>query len=266
MADTSGSLARHAATAACLLMLGASVNAQTPDAQAPEPGFLTRYDFHLGADRLIIDDQRFSWDTHFGGSIDAIDYVVGRLSGIIEYEAILGDEFRAFDPNQSYYTLEVSSSYRIKATEIAGVFHHVSRHLSDRSKRFPIAWNVASARVLRQLATKTVTMDLQGEAGGIVERAYIDYSWTADLSVMVRRTLSPRVGLFAYGYGEFYGVDGSISDRGTQKGGRIEAGVRFNGSGGAIELFAGFENRIDADPTDLMSQRWGLAGFRLVGK
>ena len=62
--------------------------------------FLTRYDFHLGADRLIIDDQRFSWDTHFGGSIDAIDYVVGRLSGIVEYQAILGDEFRAFDPNQ----------------------------------------------------------------------------------------------------------------------------------------------------------------------
>lgn len=51
-----------------------------------------------------------------------------------------------------------------------------------------------------------------------------------------------------------------------ERGGRIEAGVRFNGSAGAIELFAGFENRIDADPTDLMSQRWGLAGFRLVGK
>ena len=77
--------------------------------------------------------------------------MVGRLSGIVEYEAILGDEFRAFDPNQSCYTLEVSSSYRIKATEIAGVFHHVSRHLSDRSKTFPIAWNMAGARVLRQL-------------------------------------------------------------------------------------------------------------------
>src|SRR5262245_10875556 len=224
MADTSGSLVRHAAMAACLLMLAASANAQSPDAQAPEPGFLTRYDFHLGADRLIIDDQRFSWDTHFGGSIDAIDYVVGRLSGIVEYEAILGDEFRAFDPTQSSYTLEVASSYRVKATEMVGVFHHVSRHLSDRSKRFPIAWNVAGARVLRQLTTKTVTIDLQGEAGGITERAYIDYSWTADLSVMIRHTLSPRVGLFAYGYGQLYGVDGAISDRGTQKGGRIEIG------------------------------------------
>lgn len=251
---------------ACLLMLAASANAQSPDAQAPGPAFLTRYDFHLGADRLIIDDPRFSWDTHFGGSIDAIDYVVGRLSGIVEYEAILGDEFRAFDPNQSYYTLEVSSSYRIKATEIAGVFHHVSRHLSDRSKPFPIAWNVAGARVLRRLTTKTVTIDLQGEAGGIAERAYVDYSWTADLSVMIRHTWSPRVGLFAYAYGELYGVDEAISDRSTQRGGRTEAGVRFNGSAGAIELFAGFENRIDADPTDLMSQRWGLAGFRLVGK
>src|SRR4029434_1775864 len=156
MADPSGSLVRHAAMSACLLMLAASANAQSPDAQAPEPAFLTRYDFHLGADRLIIDDQRFSWDHVLGGSIDAIDYVVGRLSGIVEYEAILGDEFRAFDPNQAYYTLEVSSSYRIKATEIAGVFHHVSRHLSDRSKPFPIAWNVAGRRVLRQVGTQTV--------------------------------------------------------------------------------------------------------------
>jgi hypothetical protein len=247
-------------------MLAASAKAQSPDDRPPGPEFLTRYDFHLGADRLIIDDQRFSWDTHFGGSIDAIDYVVGRLSGIVEYEAILGDEFRAFDPNQAYYTLEVSSSYRVKATEFAGVFHHVSRHLSDRGKRFPIAWNVAGARVLRQWATKAATIELQGEAGSVVQRAYIDYSWTADLSVTIRRTLSPRVSLFAYGYGELYGVDGAISDRGTQKGGRIEAGVRFNGSAGALELFAGFENRIDADPTDLTSQRWGLAGFRLVRK
>src|SRR4029450_12439790 len=99
MADTSGSLVRDAATAACLLMLAASADAQSPDAQTPELGFLTRYDFHVGADRLIIDDQRFSWDTHFGGSIDAIDYVVGRLFGIIEYEAILGNEFSDLDPN-----------------------------------------------------------------------------------------------------------------------------------------------------------------------
>jgi hypothetical protein len=155
-------------------MLAASAKAQSPDDRPPGPEFLTRYDFHLGADRLIIDDQRFSWDTHFGGSIDAIDYVVGRLSGIVEYEAILGDEFRAFDPNQAYYTLEVSSSYRVKATEFAGVFHHVSRHLSDRGKRFPIAWNVAGARVLRQWATKAATIELQGEAGSVVQRAYID--------------------------------------------------------------------------------------------
>ena len=106
--------------AACLLMLAASANAQSPDAQAPEPGSC-RVTTFIWARRLIIDDQRFSWDTHFGGSIDAIDYVVGRLSGIVDYEAILGNEFRAFDPNQGNYTLEVSASYRIGDGDCWGV-------------------------------------------------------------------------------------------------------------------------------------------------
>ena len=99
---------------------------------------------------LPTEDQRFSWDTYFGGDVDFLDYVVGRLSGLADYHAVLGDEYRPFDPNQAYYTLEVSSSYRIGETEIAGVFHHVSRHLSDRPKQLAIAWNVAGRGVLRR--------------------------------------------------------------------------------------------------------------------
>jgi hypothetical protein len=44
----------------------------------------------------------------------------------------------------------------------------------------------------------------------------------------------------------------------------VEAGVRLNGRAGAIELFAGFERRIDADPLDRQTQQWAMAGFRLV--
>ena len=93
---------------------------------------MSRYDFHLSAAAVAVNDPRFSWETHFGGDIDVADYVVGRSSILVDYEAVLGDEFRAFDPNQGNYTLEASSSARVGDTEIAGVFHHVSRHLSDR--------------------------------------------------------------------------------------------------------------------------------------
>src|SRR6058998_605438 len=105
MPDTHGSLRRRATMAACLALgLASPLFAQSPPAAAATgPDFFTRYSFHLTANALAIDDERFSWDTHFGGDLDLIDYVKGRTSILVDYEAVLGDEFRAFDPNQAYY-------------------------------------------------------------------------------------------------------------------------------------------------------------------
>jgi hypothetical protein len=33
-----------------------------------------------------------------------------------------------------------------------------------------------------------------------------------------------------------------------------------------LEVFAGYEKRVDADPLDRLSQRWALLGFRLLSK
>ena len=52
----------------------------------------------------------------------------------------------------------------------------------------------------------------------------------------------------------------------AQTGVLLEAGVRVNGRAGALEIFAGYENRVDADPLDRQSRRWGLVGFRLLSK
>src|SRR3954468_7733869 len=100
-----------AAAAAILIIVSvSSAHAQmTTPAVAPAPAapdFMSRYDFHLSAAALAVNDPRFSWETHFGGDIDLPDYVVGRSSILVDYEAVLGDEFRAFDPNQGNYTLE----------------------------------------------------------------------------------------------------------------------------------------------------------------
>ena len=175
MPETVEKLIRHAAAGACLCVLSAaSVAAQPPSqptvaAPPSQPEFLSRYDYHLAAGALAVGDQRFSWDTHFGGSLDIVDYIVGRAGIAVDYEAVLGDEYRAFDPNQGNYTLEAAASGRIgPSTEVVGMLHHVSRHLSDRPKRFAIAWNLLGVRILHQQKLGDLVVDVDLEGGKVV--------------------------------------------------------------------------------------------------
>jgi hypothetical protein len=284
MADTVGSLTRRlcrsASFTACLVLLRAAGAAAQPPLPQPvvttapsEPEFLPRYDFHLNAERLITSlpdtDQRFSWDTHFGGSLDLADFVVARAGVLLDYEAVLGSEYRPFDPNQGNYILEGYVMGRLGGdTEVGGLFHHESRHLSDRykPKDLPVAWNELGARILHRITLGSATVDADLEGGYAVEHAYVDYTWIGSADVLVRKPLNDGVGVFAHGSGQFFAVDGTVPNRGTQTGGLVEAGVRLNGKAGAIELFVGLEKRVDADPLDRQSQHWGVAGFRLLSR
>ena len=274
MPDCVGSLIRHVAAAACLAFTFVpAVSAQAPAASRASADFLTRYDFHLALSALHLanpslplDEMRYHWDVHFGGDLDIVDYVSGRTTILIDYEAVLGNERRPFDPNQEYYTLEVSSSVRAGRGEVAGFLHHISRHLGDRRKIFPIAWNTVGARWLQQFAVASTRVDARISAGRIVQSSYVDYTWMADADVTVGRLIRPRFGVFAHGFGEAYGADGTRLERGAHVGGRADAGVRVEGQGGALELFAGYERRLDADPLTLASLRWTLVGVRFVAK
>jgi hypothetical protein len=261
---------RALAGAGLVLAVAIPAFAQEPLPDPPQQvEFMSRYDFHLSAAGLGSDDHaRFMWDTHWGGDFDLVDYVKGRLSFLVDYQAVLGNEFRPFDPNQGNYTLEFSGSGRLGKTEFVGAFHHVSRHLSDRPKRQAIAMNVAEARVLRRFDLRAATVDVRANVGRLVQRSYVDYTWIGDLDVIARHPLTPHVGTYGRIFGELYGVtepdDPMLPRRGTQRGGRAEAGVRLSGKGGAMELFAGYERVIDADPFDRQARHWPFAGFRLV--
>jgi hypothetical protein len=234
----------------------------------PRPDFLTRYEFHLTTAKFLHQDderQRFWWDAHYGGSADLIDYVLGRASITIDYEAVMGHEYRPFDPNQGNYTLEGSMSGRVSGTEIVAVFHHVSRHLSDRPKQQAVAWNTFGLRVLRSGTLAGVTADVDVDVAHTVQKSFVDYTWVSSLDLQLRRPITSRTGLFARGSGRMFSVDGTVL-RGRQVGGLIEAGIRVAGSGGVLEVFAGFERRIDAFPLEREPRDWGLAGFRLVSK
>jgi hypothetical protein len=253
--------------------LAVAAAAQVPQpvfAPAPAgPEFLSRYDFHMTVYHLNGSEdpaERFSWDTHFGGSFDILDYVLGRACVNVDYEAVLGSEFRPFDPNQANYTLEPSLSVRLGETELAAVFHHESRHLSDRPKHFAIAWNMWGGRLLRRATLGSVTIDGAVDVGRVVQHSFVDYTWLTDGDVLVRRPVSPRLGVFVHGSAQVYQVDGTIPNRGTQFGTLVEAGLRVAGRGGALEMFAGFERRVDAYPLDRVPQNWVLAGFRLLSR
>jgi hypothetical protein len=283
---------------ACLLLAQAAVAAAQQPVVAPPPAvpeFFSRFDFHLNAAWLgestsagasstpattpfvvaplspaaaaqYAADHRYSFDTHWGGSLDFVDYVVGRTSFIIDYEALIGDEFRLFDPNQAVYTLEAASSARVGDAEIVGIFHHVSRHLSDRANKQAVAWNAAGFRLLKQFARQSATIDLDAELTRVVAKAFVDYSWIGELNLSVRRPLNGHVAVFVQGSGKLFTVDGTVPNRGMQTGGVAEAGIRLKGTGGVLELFAGFEKRVDAYELERESQRWMLAGFRLLSR
>ena len=259
------SLPRVALAAFLAIASSAPARAQQPLADPPSSKqFMGRFDFEMIANALAADDRRFSWDTHWVGSFDLVDYVRGRLTFLADYQAMLGSELQPFDPNQSKYTLEVSSSVRAGLTEVAGVLLHVSRHRGDRPKDFGIAINVLAGRIMRQFDLGRGTLALRVDAGKVIEHSYADYTWMAATEAIIRRPVTPNVGVFARGYGEACAVDSAIAGRDRQQGGRVEGGVRFSGSRGAIELFGGYERVIDADQLDRQAREWAFGGFRLA--
>ncbi|OFW27449.1 MAG: hypothetical protein A3H97_07470 [Acidobacteria bacterium RIFCSPLOWO2_02_FULL_65_29] len=254
------------ALAACLAVgVVGHAHAQELRRDPPDsPEFMSRFNVHMSAAGLASEDPRFSWDTHWGGDFDFVDYVRGRLAFVADYEALLGKEFRLFDPNQGNYTLAVSGSVRVKRLELAGVLHHVSRHLSDRPKQVAVAYNAFQLRVMGQTSLGQNTLALRLEGGPVLARAHVDYDWMSVGEAMLRRPVSPHVAVYGMAHAEVYGVDRQVYNRSSQYGGRFEGGMRLTGKGGALELFGGYERVVDAHQFDLLPMSWGFAGFRLV--
>jgi hypothetical protein len=243
-------------------------SAQDP---SPEPvstrriEFLPRTAFHLNAEHLSSDDPRFVWDTNFGGEVDFVDYGLGRATFVANYQAMLGEELRNFDPNQGNYTLEGSSSARVAGVELALVFHHVSRHLGDRAKTFAIDWNMLGGRVGKTFSVGTTRMDARVDLRKTTLHSYVDYTWELDSSLHNVYPVRPRIAAISDVGIRLVGVDGS-RDRGRQTGAHGEGGVRFEGRAGAIELFVAAERRIDPWPLEFGVESWVGAGFRLLSR
>jgi hypothetical protein len=252
-------------TVALTGVLAGAAAAQTGTSPSQGVSFLGRSAFHMTADYLSGKDPRFVFATNFGGDLDLIDYGAGRFTFAANYEAVLGREFRRFDPTQGNYALEGALSVRRRPLEFAAVLYHQSRHLSDRPKRAPIDWNSVGLRVNADARRGRLAGDAVGNVRGVLTKSFVDYRWEADATGRLRYELAAPVLLIASGGGRWVGTDGSRG-RGTQSGGRIEGGVRFEGAKAAFELFVAAERRIDPYPLEFGHVTWRMVGLRMLSR
>lgn len=238
--------------------------ASQPSSTSSSPQFLSAYRVRMGASRLAAPSDRFAWDGRFNGDVDLVAYGRGRVNFMAEYEVVLGRELRQFDPNQSLYTLDLRVTRRYGANELAGLFHHVSRHLNDRPKTQPIDWNAIGVEVTRTGTVGSIRAESLLRADRIVKRSYADYTWRLGGKLRLLRPATPRVTLLSEGSLDFVGTDAGVTDRNTQVGAYLEGGARLGGLAGSLDLILAFERRVDADPLIRGPMSWILVGFRLV--
>jgi hypothetical protein len=264
----------HSAVTALTLLLCARVAAaqtpaaQTPaadDPQHPKVELLPRTAFHMSAEHLSGDDVMFVWDANFGGDLDVIDYGTGRATFVANYQAILGDEFRHFDPNQGNYILSGSASLRTSDVEVAGVFYHQSRHLADRPNRVAVAWNMMGVRLQKAVTEGRAHVDARIDVRGVIARAFVDYTWEIETAVRSDVQIRPAIGLLFGGAFRRLGVN-DTQNRGDQTGFRGEAGLRVEGRAGAMEFFLAAERRVDPFPLEFGTARFVTVGFRLLSR
>ena len=265
-------LATLAVTTLCVVAWPSRAQAQTSSAASTARqtsatvGFLTHYNFHLNALRLVSRDEEFVWDTDFGGDLDLVDLRHFRANLLFNFEGIIGEQLRAIDPNQGNYTLDASVWWRtgVPNSELGVTFHHVSRHLSDREKEFAIAWNMLGFQYTTSLRIRSWDVDIGYRVLKTVQRAFVDYTAEIGASIQTRRTVHPRASLILGTELTLVGVDQTERGRDHQFGGRVEIGLRFRGGDGAGELFVARERRIDAEPFDLAPTTFTMLGFRLL--
>ena len=265
-ARVSGGQSAGLAIAIAMFLMPCAAAAQSPTPAPPAGKFLPRADFECQFASLVTNDPRFDWHGLVTFDVDVVDYGIGRATFSGEYEAVLGHERRSYDLTHGNYRFEATGSYRLGRLEVALLTVHVSRHLSDREQAGAVSWNVIGARANRRFAPERSTIDAEVSFGFAGQQAFVDYDWISEARVAWRRPINERWSWVSIGTGLLVGVDEDVAGRPNLCGGRIEGGVRVNGGRAALELFAGYERRVDAFPTERFRVRMFTAGFRFVSR
>lgn len=248
-------VAARLAVVAALLVLPAAAEAAdvelVPDAR-----------IDMKAARYAPGDPDLHWTGWVGAGLGLL-----RVSGVTGYfagdiETTLGGERRAFDATQANYHLEVGFRRELGPTEVGMVFHHVSRHLSDRPKEQAVDWNVLGLRATRRFADR---LDVSVGLGRAIQESLVGYRWEAtghadaDLLRRGRGSLYARLDLRA--------VRAESSEAFPREGFLdvlAEAGARTGSGPRRLDVFVAFELRHDVRVLEGGSRDRALLGFRLA--
>ena len=258
-------LAAAAGTAAAQsIQLAPLANVQAPTGN-PEGAvvWLPNYHFHLNMAHLSHDSPRYSWDANYGGELGLVAVGRTQLTFVANYQAGLGDEFHPFDPNQGNYTIDGVLSTRVKGVYVAGVFHHLSRHLADRPKRPPVDWNMIGGRVGTIFTRAGTEIEARFDVLGAILKTNVDYDWEMHAGVRVHHRVYGTLGLIGGAMLREVGTNG-LGSRGNQTGGRGEGGLRVSGKAATIELYGAVERVIDPYPTEFGTTSYASVGMRLL--
>ena len=231
-------------------------------ARAEAQEWFPRFDFHLDGEYATSGDPRFNWMFDFGGSLDVVRGDRVRALFVANYEAMAGEQFRRFDVNQGNYLLEGALLFQVAGIEAGPVWHHVSRHLSDRPKRFPVDWNMISLRLRDDASRGPLDLSWRTDARATVTNAFVDYDWEVEADGRLGYQLTPRFAVNAGAGWRVVGVDGTRA-RGTQFEARVETGVSMRGEAATAELFIGAQRRVDPYPIEFSTASWFFAGLRV---
>ena len=121
---------------------------------------------------------------------------------IADYQALLGNEFRPFDPYQSNYRSKRSARTDSGKTEcwVSSIMClGIWAIGSSRWRWLKIRWVPASCASSRDDDT---TFEFRGDVRKVIARAYVDYMWMADVDLIVENDWRPKVGLYGRSYGQ----------------------------------------------------------------
>ena len=232
----------------------------------PARGVLTAWHTTLDAVHLAGADAgpRFDWDVDLRVDADLLDLGFVRANVLAQVETIVGSELRDVDPNQNNYTADFTLFFRLPRGELGATFHHVSRHLADRADRGSVSWNMVGVSYGERFTFGAAQLDAGVRALRTTERAGVDYTAQIEWYGALEAPLNPRLSFIAAADGVVAPVEREIFGRGAQRGGRLSAGVRLPAPAGAIDLYAGWEQRIDAGQFTRDTTRWLRAGIRVT--
>jgi hypothetical protein len=203
------------------------------------------------------------WTGTMGGGADLVGIHSFRAYIAGEVETIIGNTRRAFDATQANYHLETGARWRAGRLVVNPFFHHVSRHLSDRTKIPAVDWNMLGVGVYGALGERG-RVRVGGSIGHTTLASLVGYRWEVtghgdgDLKRFEHMTV------YGAARARLVTIDPDPDlPRGDFLDYAVEAGLRFSRGPRMLDTFAAFEHRNDVFLLTPGARDRALFGFRI---